>query len=224
MAAKGNTKKRTTGRKASGVNSRKFNNSIKKVVYSIAEKKWYAGNIVNGTLNSTTWLFGSALTGINLGNQRNQRIGDKIYVQYIEWDITILPIVANVGGTGGVTRCVTYHNKVTNGAWLTGVQLFDGDFWNSMTNRANVPDKMTLGNFDRSHYMNSTVSNGGISVAAGPIQRFRCYQPVNKEVLYKGNAGTIADISKDDYGIAICTSMVNCCIVNCNYKVFYRDM
>lgn len=222
-------RRRTTFKRTARPPARRFARSVRRVVNTIAEEKYYA---INGLLNANsavTWQFASALQGLVQGTTQTTRLGNRIYVKRLELSVTL---GANVGMglNGSICRFVVYHNRNTGGTGsaLSGLlitydQLFDTNTFDALR-AINQKGRATILK-DGVYPMMATSSNAGTTVVttSGPVN-FRVRIPINKTIVYNGNAGTIADLITDDYGVGFCSDDAACCQIYIRSKVIFTDM
>lgn len=185
------------------------------------EKKYFNVALNTATAGATTWNFSSPLGGIVAGTGATNRIGNKIFLHSITFMITIYPVAAAGMADGCMCRVVFYHNVECNGAIPTGTTMFNTDTVNSNRAVPYLPKIKILD--DVVHQMVATATNGATVVAAGPIKIFKKVVYPKRVIDYVGNAGTIADILKHDYGYGFASEMAGGCNVDCNCQVIFSD-
>lgn len=210
--AKKYSKKKRSGYKATIPTAR-----IKRVVNSMAEKKFVDLTLFNGGLVGTYTVW-SALAGIVQGTTASTRIGNKIRVHAIEFNVYCYP--ATVTADGVSARFVVYHNKETVGALTTGSMVFSADNFMALRNTTLQPRISVLR--DRMCHCVITALDGATK-GYGPPHSFKWTIYPNKLIDFQSNAGTISDLLKDDYGMMAAASAATemGCDIRC--KVIFSD-
>lgn len=228
--------------------ARKQTKKIKKVVFSLAEKKWYEKRY--GSFNSNTVAVPfcvSTLNGIIIGAtaDANTRIGNKIHVSGIWLSLRIIP--GTIANAGAMCRVIVFKDAEpevsTTYAWT---DIF------SQAALAAPRNRSTLNRFtvvkDFIHTMNVTGVNqtGPVLYSGGLIANPKIWIPVKKDIYYRNStatAGTTAyggvnidnvdlpnaavatiNMMKCDYKIMVASSDANCCQVDVNWQVLFSDI
>lgn len=217
--------KRSYGQKK--LTGKRVTKLVKAVVNRNLEHKWFSQTL--STTNAlSTWTFGTCLgvtaNKFQQGTNVNQRIGDSIMLQKVEFFIFIDPIVGAGGApmaTGTRCRVVLYHNKLAQGLLPTGANVFDSDQLNALRKVAKQPAVSILK--DYTHHMTVLSQDGGVSFSAGPATTFRWTVYPKKKIFFTANTGDITDILRDDYGYGFVSDDANCCKVTITMKAHFTD-
>lgn len=196
---------------------------IKKVVNNMAEKK-FLNTSDNLALADTVWHFYSALEGLTQGSGVSNRIGNKIYLHYIEFQVLCYPS-STISNDGGTARFILYHNKETVGTLTTSAMVFNADKLHAQRNITLEPRVSVL----RDRVCQCVVTSYDAAGAAGEKKAFgpthywvwRIYP--KKKIDFQSNAGTISDLLKDDYGFAACSLNANDMTFELNTQVVFSD-
>lgn len=235
-------KKRKTSRKRvskTAVTKNQLGRLVRSYVTNIEEKKyanftattsttWNAGYSVAATWNFFSVLakcFDATLAsqvGIIQGTDRNQRVGNKIRLHRIDFNVLIVPVVSATMQDGSICRVVVYHNKDPQGTTPTAAQAWTTDVFNAQRyeqyrNRISLLKDFT-------HTMVATSTNAGAVASAGPqfLGKFSIYP--KQVVEYNASSGGIGSIMKHDYGVALCADTVTCCTATVTGTVVYTDV
>lgn len=190
------------------------------------------GRLFGAQNSATTWWIQSALAGntvgsgggafgISQGTDVFNRVGDKIRLSKIEFQITVAPIPGSVATSGSWCRMIIYHNKACNGAVTAPTALFDTDTATSMRNELLRPRLSLLR--DQLHVMTPTSSASSVPVTSSGNLTMKWTIYPKKVIKYAHNASTLAAIVADDYGFGFVSNNAGCCAVTCEAKVFFTD-
>lgn len=227
--------------------ARNFRRRIRRIAFSIAEKKYadfalVPGDPVRHTASFDTNIVGisayavpanvrpmSVLNRIANGVETGQRIGNNIFVEYIQLTIyiAIKPNPTEVMMTNGcLCRYGLYWDRASGGAATPGIGLFSNDFGGSENGTTKLRDVYTLGKYktllDKQFRMAYFTSNNtsGTSV----IQH---YIPIKRQINYRGpaalSAEQVANMIKNDVFFTICASSAAMCYASIGVRVCYRD-
>jgi len=194
---------------------------VKRIVSNMAEKKFLDGSFSAG--GSNLFVFTSLLTQTNIpqGTSANNRIGNKIFVHYIDVNILMTAIVANMPVNGVICRNGFYKNKDPRGTLPASADVFVS---NAVASSRATPKQTSVTLYgDAQSTMVVTGVNGVAVVAAGPpmIRRYRL--KVNRQIEYGSNVGSISDMWKEDWGFYTICGVLNAMSVEVNYKVVFSD-
>lgn len=207
---------------------------VRKIMYSVQELKYYkaATAMVNAYAVQNTWSFFDALKGINIGNTVADRIGNKIYVESLDWYFRLTPVTGAVNQAGGtICRIIIYHDREANGNVPSYNDLFDRNSYDAFRQLLYVPRRATI-LMDKLHCMSATnvafVMNTGNSgaaqtVSSGPKYWAMFKQKIGKVITYTGTAGTVADLGMETFGVGVCADGNNCCTLDVECRVRFRD-
>lgn len=196
---------------------------------SMAEKKWIINtyytlatpgpHAIPDTWETQSFMLNkSGSGGIQQGTANYNRIGSKIYVRSIEYRFIIKPTGgAGMDLTGGNNcRFIVYHNKQTNGAQVTGAQLFFDNTVTSVRNGDNLKQFSVLRDTIMSMVPTSATTIGPAFPVVGSIRVMKMFD-------FGNNGGTITDLIKDDYGFAMIADKATCCEIYGSYNVHFTD-
>lgn len=157
-------------------------NKIRKVIYSVAEKK-YTDIAVTHTNPIQTWNFQPLGPALSQGTTVGNRSGNRVNVRYIEMQHSTAP-AAPATFNGAILRCIILwvrNNK--NATTVTRSDVFVDEQQQSIRNREKITDFAILADW------NVTIPQGSqTNVDIRKIIR------VNKQVVYNNNLGTLADM------------------------------
>jgi len=195
---------------------------VKRVLFSMAEKKYFESSGTVATIPAT-WTSDSVIDGLGQGTAATNRIGNKIYVHKIVITLLLAPVFSGVNANGSVCRVAMYHNKEASGA-LPGATpaIFESD--SIIANRyvPKLPQYTLLS--DKTATMVISATNGATyNAAAGKVVYRICVYP-KKRIDFQSNAGTISDLFKDDYGLAYIADSNVCCSLQWKSQVVFSDV
>jgi len=197
---------------------------VRRIVNSLNEKKFIDDN--NGTaatpgLATKAWQFESALDNITQGTTASTRLGNKIMLHKIEYCIGIY-INAAVDVMGARAKVCVYHNKEAVGAVPSyGMMFLSNDIF-SLRATPQQP-RMTIMKEAEQSFVNTTATSAGASVTWGPYSCFKLVVYPKKLIVMSGNTGTVADILKDDYGLAYASTHDTAVKIFWNRKITFSD-
>lgn len=202
-------------------------NYIKKVVTSLEEKKSaFASDFVSAS-PGTSWSWVSFLAAVNAaagvtqGTAKNQRIGERIRLQKIEFTVDIVMIPGGATNVdGAVCRMVVYHNKQANGSLPSTTDVFNTSDFRATRNSTFENRYSILKDFV--HSMTVTDAEGA-TVYGGPhlftTLTFYPKSPID----YTGSAGVIANILKNDFGVGYVADGASCCTIRLGCRLHWTD-
>jgi len=156
----------------------------------------------------------------------NSRIGNKIFLRKITGFVEMVPAVTAANTAGFLSRCVIYHNKFAVGALPVVADVFLDPLGGAVDYKAlrvmSKKNKISLLVDDIVAFV-PLATNGASVSAMGPEKCHPFTIQVNKIIDYIGNATTIADIFKDDYGFGCCGNAAVNCNMFINYRLHYTD-
>lgn len=196
----------------------------------MAEKKFFNKDFGAPVATLATWNFGagaglsamSPICNIVQGTTANDRLGNKIFVHSIEWMLQIGAVAAGMGTNGHYCDIIVYHDKECKGTLPSGTNIF----WKDAVNMPRAIEYLPRFSVLRKqrHGQIATTANAGAVLTAGPkvTVRFKIFP--KKVIDFTGNNGTIADLLKHNYGVAIAASDVGCCTFLCQSQVTFSDV
>lgn len=211
---------------------RRFVANVKRVVTSLAEKKFSSGALALAYTSPTSWTIQSALAGttvgtgggpygISQGSGVGNRTGNRIRLTKIEFQVTVVPQPGTVNIAGEMCRMILYHNKQANGAAITPTELFDTDAINSLRNENERPRVTILK--DMLHHMQPTSSASAQTVTSTGYTTFKWTIYPKTVVQYSDGFAAITSVLTNDYGIGVISTRSGCCQIAVGAKVFYTD-
>ena len=165
--------------------ARASSQKIKRVIYSVAEKK-YTDVTLSMTNPANTWDAQAIGPLLQQGTTVGTRTGNRIQCRYIEMSYNVTP-TNPATFTGAQLRCVLVHVRENqNSATAPGATdiWVDNNQIQSVRNREKMSDFALLADFT------TTIPQGNL-VPVG-IKR---YIKVNKQFVYNNNLGTAADLT-----------------------------
>lgn len=193
------------------------------MVNYMAEKKYFDRSDAAFSILATNSFYGP-VKDIIQGTTALTRIGNKIFIREIQWHLCFIPLVTMPVG-GSFVRYGLYHNKDTNGAAITGLQLFQADDAISLRATPYLP-KITVSHQGVFSMMPTSSENVASVITVRTVGAPTCIflsQKCNKIVTYTGNNGTVADLLKDDYGLFVAAKDALACTVTVKCKVIFSD-
>lgn len=193
----------------------------------IPEQKFFDSS---GNMNPTnTWQYMSFLANIVQGTTQTAsvRIGNKIFVKYIDVITYMLPTITATKVQGSICRTAVVHRKECNNTAI-GV----GDVWLvpgpsavaifSQRNTSKMPafavSRDTMETFVPTA---ATGVNTVVAMAPVSVRKFRI--KVNKTISYSASSPNVTDLVKDDYGIMCCAQDAVSCSMDVYWKVVFTD-
>jgi len=206
--------------------------TIKRVINSRLEKKWFQHQAADQTMSSTWQRFsffdptaGTGAKFLEQGLTANDRIGDKVFIVGITFKAVMRPLPA-MDTSGCICRLAVYHNKEARGALPSVAQVWDNDTatYAIMANR-NQPyhAAVTIKRDILTSGVQTIAQSTGAATGAGPTQLVSMYIPINKRLDLTGDTGYIADLIKDDWGIFHVCSDATGMTMAVNYTVHFTD-
>lgn len=184
-------------------------------------------NLGVGSDVNATWSFQSCLAGLVQGTNAFSRVGNKIWIKNIELCIDLFNNAATAAAVDGSTcRFVLFRFKDPRGALPnmtgTGPQIFDV---NSLISGRNVTNLGSFAmKFDINHQM-VILDQAGATPSSGPRLTKIFKIPIESNVNFGGNAGTISDLNETDFVAGVCADGAACCRLGTFYiKVWFKDL
>lgn len=188
---------------------------------SAEETKCFSQTLESSATVTSSWAYASALAGLTQGTTAATRVGAKISLVAIEFFIQIVPATANVPDNGSACRFVVYHNKACGAALPSTNELWDNNAL--VTGRfVNYVSKYSILE-DITHQMVLYSRDTSGKYSSGPQLSKMIRVTPRTTVEFGGNAGTISDLPKDDFGIAFISDDTNCCTISVYSKVWFKD-
>jgi len=222
-------RRRTAARRGNYLNTK-----IKRTILQQSELKWYNyPSFINGVNASTVWNMNDLPIYANTqGTGRLNRIGTKIFLDQLELQIKIAPVVNNIQSTGSTCRFIVYHvidHQGTQTPITDILQSFNDQTgltiapaYNSPKTLDFYPKRVTV-IYDKMHSMYLLGNNAGANFAAGPMWEALITLPVKKHINFIANGGNLADIRGHYFGIAFAADDANCCNILVNLRWRFKD-
>lgn len=193
-------------------------------------------NIITGVTNgateltANTWEFLSMVSAIAQGVESNMRIGNRIFVKYIDI-VLYFEQDGSPRQNGHSVRYVVVHNKDTAGTIVTGAALFNSGGAESTTSQYDAlklwAKRMQFSLLvDKQHTTFTTTQAAGVGThTPNGIIQFRV--PINKQVNYSTvQASTLVstNLVNNDFNIGVCSQGDACCTPRVSWRVVFADM
>lgn len=197
---------------------------FKKKGASSAELKFKDTTKAQTALASAGTIFNDTLIGLTEGNTDSTRIGNRITVKSVMLRGNVqLPVATDVLNTSQIARIIVYLDRQANGATAAvGDILASADF-RSFNNLDNSDRFRILAETTVDFELTGAVPTGA-AYSYGEVKRsFFLKAKLNLDFKYKGNAGSVADLSGNNIGVLVICSDDN--IGTCGYiaRVRYTD-
>lgn len=192
--------------------SPKLRRAIRECCKGMQETKWFypSNSITPGTTASV-----QSLVVSTQGTTDGTRVGDTIDVQWVNINGTIAMNTANT--TFDCVRFILFVDTQPNGAITTAATVL-----NSPTVAESLYASQNVGKFKRIHIikdMRFCMQSGG-----GQQRCFRIAVPVKRRVFFNGNAGSNADLVRNNICVlVVANENTNKSTVTYYTQVFYKD-
>jgi len=219
---------------------RQFAQSVRRITYSIPEKKCYqvgAWNVMAATTDTPTdaggsgaatqmdaaWHFFSLVNSIQQGTSVDKRIGNQIFIRYIQFSL----LFEGDGDSlvnGMICRYCVIRNNEANGAIQGATAVFANGPTGTATfasiRRYDTKQKYTT-LLDKQHATVNTTAT-----THNPNGIVHGYVGINRKLNYTGttNDAAAGNLLEQDYFFAICASVANCCKTHIYWRVVFNDM
>lgn len=175
-----------------------------------------------GTYSGTAWGY-VTLCALAQGTGATNRMGNKIFLKRIIIHMRMDCQTTSASTTGPTCRTVLYCNKEAKGALPAAVpSIFATDGITAVRSTPHLPQYDVLR--DDMHNFPVYQSSGTTSVQSSRSHTIRWDVPVYKVIDYQSNAGTISDLLKRDYGLALIASAATSCGYVLNAKLLFSDV
>jgi len=178
---------------------------------------------LSGLKMDLSWHAISLLNPIAIGNTASTRVGNNIYVRYIQVSISFVgDAVANANGM--TCRYMALKTHANGAAVPAAAQLYNiGPLgtvaFQSLRNWDTNNRYRTV--FDRQHHVTNTTTTTNTS--NGVVQ---CFIPVYQKIQYTGATVDCSgsNLMTNDVLLAMCSSVTNCCTISISWRVIFNDM
>jgi len=226
-------KKRVYKRYNKKVNS--FTPKVKRVLYSIAEKKHLEHGNTAQTIGSVGWGINQLLcsttasgtdsvgSGIVQGAGFNQRVGERVRITALRITLYLYPTSGGVIPVNGMTcRFVIVQDKLPNLGYASVLDIMET---NSIMSNYNLTkrDRFKILK-DFVHQQVPTVANAGAVLGGGPqsLQKLNFYPKCETE--YTGSTGVTNAIFKNGFYILALCNVAGCTTMEWRNQIEYQDM
>lgn len=187
----------------------------------MAEKK-YKTFLVPLTAVTNAWVFTSIAGQLSQGTTASNRIGDKVFLDSIDFSFIMKPEVG-MSLEGAMCRVVLYHNKEAVGAVPASAAIFTDNNVQSQLVFANRPRFSILRDQTHSMIVTSTDPASGNVISVGPTKKFVMKVFPKKKICFNANNGSVLDLLKDDYGVAVICNELSACSLAYTATMVFRD-
>jgi len=194
---------------------------VKRVLLSNLEKKFYDVEL-DSQLVTDEWQFYSIIEQIIQGTTAARRIGSKINVIGIRYNVLIVPATVGVGGA--ICKMCLVHDKFNAGSAGSpdGTNIWYHNGINAIQ-RFDTRPRYVISQVRQHQMLNVAVKADGTPASAGPPVLMTFYQKVNKRIDFTNNTVDGSSILKDRYHFAFVGGADNCCAIQVNAQVVFTD-
>lgn len=235
---------------------RSFGRRVRRIAYSIAEKKYYQYALYGGTSGATfpiTTAVSNPMTStgtyevsygatprslvntIPLGFSDGQRIGNKVFVEYVQLSFYVqfgAPEADAMGGSMAVNGCVMryglYYDKQAGGGATPLIGLYEPMGGSSQWTYGAFRGKSTLGKYKtlrdkqiRVAYSSTAATAGGSGIPAVqeyiPIKRTFSFASASTDTTLSNN------MLRNDLALVVSCNHNTSCYIWIGVRVCYRD-
>jgi len=195
---------------------------VRKVVQSLAEKKFFDITTQSITFLNTWTTIDNFICQITQGTTASNRIGNKIFVHSIEVSLVVTPQVA-MSVAGCFCRIAFVHNKETNYVATDPLSIFNLNVVTSLRNTPNNAKYTMLRDFQHVMVPTGTDSTGVVkTVGPALFTTFKIFP--KKRIDFVANTGLVADLMKDNWSLLYCADSSTGCTGTYRVKVIFSDM
>lgn len=219
---------------------RKFAANVRRITYSIPEKKCFqagAWNVMSAVTDTpadgggagtstqmdASWHFFSLVNSIQQGVALEQRVGNQIYLRYIQFSI-LFEGDGDSLTNGMICRYCVIRTNEANGVMPGATAVFANGPTGTATfaslRRYDTKNKYTT-LLDKQHATVNTTAT-----THNPNGVIHGYVGINRKLNYTGTTNNAAggNLLEQDYFFAICASVASCCKAHLYWRVVYNDM
>jgi len=196
---------------------------VRRIIQNFAEKKFVDGTLTDTTIAGSWQFFQTFIASISQGTSANTRLGNKIMIERMTFNILITSNEVPANQNGWLARVVLFEDSACNGRVLTFDDLFATDTMNSVRASPYTPavkilrDKVAGGEV-------SALDSTDLAWMSRPNFIRMVVRP-RKVVDYVGATGGISDLIKYNWGLAYSSSSnSNACYINVTYKIEFTDV
>jgi len=237
---------KTSSRRFRRIIRKRFRRNVRRIAFGIAEKKYYdywinpVNNVVYtsytgavATQLSQTWTGASIVCTIPQGFSQGERIGNKIFLKYIQMSMYFAadPDEVDMVVNGTVCRYMVLMNKNCGKVAASASDVFSSDATAGKASYGALRNFNTLSKYkvmlDRQHTMTVTSINAA-DATANATTGAACvihYIPVNKLFTFDSavTSRTSANCPLTDIQLFACANVDTCCALKIKLRLCYTD-
>lgn len=235
---------------------RSFGRRVRRIAYSIAEKKYYQYALYGGTSGAPQLLttavvnpmtatasyavaYGatprSLINCVPLGFSDGERIGNKIFVEYVQLSFFIHfglveadAMGANMAVNGCNMRYGVYYDRQAGGAAAPLVNLYEPMGGSTQWTYGAFRNKATLGKYKtlRDKQIRVAYTDTSATSGASGIPAVQEYIPIKRTFAYNGVATdttVTSNLLRNDLAIVVSCNHNTSCYIWIGVRVCYRD-
>lgn len=184
--------------------SRPLSNKFKRVGASSAELKFKDTNKASTAITAAGSIFNDTLVGLQEGNTDSSRIGNRITVKSVMVrGIAQLAAAVDSANTSQSVRIIVYLDRQANGATAAVTDILASADFLAFNNLDNSDRFRTLADTMIDMQVPGATPSGAAYTFGEFNQTFFLKAKLNLDFKYKGNAGTVADLSGNNIGVLV---------------------
>jgi len=184
--------------------SRPLATKFKRVGASSAELKFKDTTKAQTALASAGTIFNDTLIGLSEGNTDSTRIGNRITVKSVMLRGNAnLPVTAASTDTSQIVRIIVYLDRQANGATAAVGDILASADYRSFNNLDNSDRFRTLAETTIDLKLSGATETAGAYTYGETKKSFFLKAKLNLDFKYKGNAGSVADLSGNNIGVLV---------------------
>jgi len=177
---------------------------FKRVGASSAEVKFKDTTKAQTALASAGTIFNDTLVGMVEGNTDSTRIGNRTTVKSVMLRGTAkMAATAAATDTSQTVRIIVYLDRQANGATAAVADILASADYRSFNNLDNSDRFRTLAEETIDMTLSGATPSGAAYTYGETKQSFFLKAKLNLDIKYKGNAGTVADLSSSNIGVLV---------------------
>jgi len=184
--------------------SRAIQPKFKRVAASSAELKFKDTTKALTAIASAGTIFNDTLNGLSEGNTDSTRVGNRITVKSVmlRGKATVAPS-NDFGNAKQTVRIIVYLDRQANGATAAVGDILASADYRSFNNLDNSDRFRTLAEETIDLVATGAAATGAAFSFSGDTKSFFLKAKLNLDFKYKGNAGTVADLSGNNIGVLV---------------------